>query len=148
MSDNTTFNFEKESRVKSTKRNLIFFIAVTLASGWIGVLVDSVLTEQPEGDSLGMGVWLILPFLTAIVLRIISKDKKDIGLKPNIRQNGKWYMVSIAIFPVVTIIVVGIGGFLGFVDFSDLKSSDFISLALFSMLMNLIKNIFAVVCNI
>ena len=138
----TTFNFERESRVKSTKRNLIIFIVVTLASGWIGVLIDSVLTEQPEGNSLGMGVWLILPFLTAIVLRIISKDKKDIGLKPNIRQNGKWYMVSIAIVPIVTVIVVSIGAFLGVVDFSAFKASDFISLALLSMLMNLIKNIF------
>lgn len=142
MNNNTTLRIEKESRVKSTKRNLIIFIAVTLASGWIGVLVDSLLTEQPDGDSLGMGVWLILPFITAIVLRIISKDKKDIGLKPNIRKNGKWYMVSIAIFPVVTVIVVGIGGFLGLVDYSAFKSSEFISLALFSILMNLIKNIF------
>ena len=40
--------------VMKTKRNLIIFIAVTLASGWLGVLLDMVLSEQPEGNSLGM----------------------------------------------------------------------------------------------
>lgn len=142
MNNNITLNIEKETRVRSTKKYLIIFIAVTLASGWIGVLVDSLLTEQPEGNSLGMGVWLILPFLTAIALRIIYKDKKDLGLKPNIRQKVKWYMVSIAVFPLVTLIAVSIGSFLGFIDYSAFKSSDFISLALYSMLTNVIKNIF------
>lgn len=142
MNNNITLNIEKETRVRSTKKYLIIFIAVTLASGWIGVLVDSLLTEQPEGNSLGMGVWLILPFLTAIALRIIYKDKKDLGLKPNIRQKIKWYMVSIAVFPLVTLIAVSIGSFLGFIDYSAFKSSDFISLALYSMLTNVIKNIF------
>ena len=32
-----------------TKRNLIIFIIVTLSCGWLGVLLDSILTEQPEG---------------------------------------------------------------------------------------------------
>ena len=31
-------------------RNVVVFIVVVILSGWIGVLVDSVLTEQPQGD--------------------------------------------------------------------------------------------------
>ena len=37
-------------------RNVVVFIVVVILSGWIGVLVDSVLTEQPKGDSPGMGI--------------------------------------------------------------------------------------------
>lgn len=128
--------------MKTTKRNLIIFVTITLASGWIGVLVDSILTEQPAGNSLGMGIWLILPFFTTIVLRIMSKDKKDIGLKPNVRKNGKWYFVSIAIYPVITAVVISIGFIWNCVNYSDFILSDFISLAFFSILANLVKNFF------
>lgn len=40
---------------KKTIRNIGIFIFIVIISGWIGVLVDSALVPQPEGDSLGMG---------------------------------------------------------------------------------------------
>lgn len=46
---------------KKTIRNIGIFIFFVIISGWIGVLVDSVLIAQPEGDSLGMGIWLCGP---------------------------------------------------------------------------------------
>ncbi|TFH05566.1 MAG: CPBP family intramembrane metalloprotease, partial [Methanosarcina sp.] len=55
---------------KKVIRNVVVFIVVVILSGWIGVLVDSVLTEQPKGESLGMGIWLVLPMLTAIAITI------------------------------------------------------------------------------
>jgi hypothetical protein len=72
----------------TTKRNLIIFTVITLASGWLGVLLDMVLTDRPEGNSPG-GLWLILPLLTAMVLRLISRDRKDTGLKLNLNGNAK-----------------------------------------------------------
>ena len=77
---------------KKTIRNIVVFIVLVILSGWIGVLVDSVLTEQPKGDSLGMGIWLVLPMLTAIAITIFSKGSwNDIGFKPNFKGNIKWY---------------------------------------------------------
>jgi len=71
------------------------FIAVVISSGWIGVLVDSLLTEQPEGETLGMGVWLVLPLVTAIVILLFSKNsRKEMGLKPNFNGNLKWYAAA------------------------------------------------------
>lgn len=128
--------------MKATKRNLIFFILVTLASGWIGVLIDYVLTEQPEGNTLGMGVWLVLPFLTTILLRVISRDKKDLGIRLNMKENGKWYLFSLAIYPFITTISIGIGFFLGCIDSSIFSIDTFISVAFYSVLANLVKNIF------
>ncbi len=34
---------------KKVVRNLGVFISIVIISGWLGVLVDSVLTGQPEG---------------------------------------------------------------------------------------------------
>jgi hypothetical protein len=53
----------------------------------IGVLVDSTLPEQPKGDSLGMGIWLVLPMLTAIAITIFSKGSwKDLGFYYNLAK--------------------------------------------------------------
>lgn len=47
------------------KIRLGFFVLVTLGAGWLGVVADSVLVDQPEGNSLGMGIWLMLPFFVS-----------------------------------------------------------------------------------
>ena len=69
------------------RRNLMVFIIVTLGSGWFGVFIDSILIDQPEGNSLGMGLWLILPLITSIILRIVNHDWKDAGIKLFFRKN-------------------------------------------------------------
>lgn len=93
---------------KHNIRKLIIFVIITLTSGGVGILLDSALTEQPEGNSLGMGLWLVFPFLTGNLLRIVYHDWKDIGVKLNLRNNIKWYVLSIVIYPLVTVITVGI----------------------------------------
>ncbi|WP_312473520.1 type II CAAX endopeptidase family protein [Neobacillus sp.] len=129
---------------KRNKRryNLLIFIIVVLLSGWLGVLLDSILTEQSEDNSLGMGLWLVLPLLTAILLRIISRDWKDIGIKPNFKGNIKWYLVSLVIYPLITIITVGFALLLGCTDLSNGEMYTFFSLAAVSVAGNFIKNIF------
>ena len=72
---------------KRYKNTLSIFVFVTITAGFFGYLLDQVLTDQPEGSSLGMGLWLVLPFLTGIVLGIINKDLKQIGVKPNFKHN-------------------------------------------------------------
>lgn len=128
---------------QKTIRNIVIFIVVVIISGWIGVLVDSVLTEQPKGDSLGMGIWLVLPMLTAIVIILFSKvNWKDIGFKPNFKGNIKWYLVSILVFPVVTVIILMIGVTTKWIDLSALNLKAFVYVFLSTLLINFIINIF------
>lgn len=127
---------------KQNIRKLIIFIIITLASGWIGVGLDSVLTEQPEGNSLGMGLWLILPFLTGIILRIVYRDWKNIGLKLNIRDNKKWYILSIGIYLLVTAITIGLAKIFNLIEVSNFAKGSFLSLAIASATGGLLKNIF------
>lgn len=63
----------------NVKVHLIVFIIVVLSGGWLGVLLDSVLTDQTEGNSLGMGLWLVLPFFTAIFLESFAVIGKTWG---------------------------------------------------------------------
>ena len=124
-------------------RNIVVFIVVVILSGWIGILVDSVLTEQPEGDSLGMGIWLVLPMLTAIAITIFSKGNwNGFGFKPNFKGNIKWYLIAVLIFPVVTAIVLIIGATTKWIDLSAFDLRPFILLFSSTLLIYFIKNIF------
>ena len=122
--------------------HLSIFVILVLASGWLGVLLDSLLTEQPEGNSLGMGLWLILPFLTSLLLRTIGRDWKDIGIKLNLKGNVKWYVVSLSIYPLVTIITVSLALLLGVSNLAHFEISSLFPLIFVSIISNFIKNIF------
>lgn len=128
---------------KKVIRNIGIFIFIVIISGWIGVLMDSVLTSQPEGDSLGMGIWLVLPLLTAFIIIVLSKVSwLDLGLMPNFKGNMKWYLASILIFPVVTAIVLLIGATMNWVDLSTFDLKSFILVFFSTLLANFIIDIF------
>lgn len=127
---------------KHVKLHLIIFVLIVLASGWIGVFLDSLLTDQPEGNSLGMGLWLILPFFVSILLRVLSRDWHDFGIKPNLKGSFKWYFVAIIIYPFVTLITISLALFFGVVNISNFEMSSLCSLILMSTIGNFIKNIF------
>jgi membrane protease YdiL (CAAX protease family) len=102
-------------------RNIGLFVFIVIVSGWIGVAADSYLPGQPQGDSLGMGIWLVLPLLTAFLIIMFSKTRwGDLGFKPNLKGNIKWYLASVLIFPVVTTIVLMIGAATDWMDLSGL----------------------------
>ncbi|PGM52006.1 CPBP family intramembrane metalloprotease [Bacillus cereus] len=127
---------------KHLKLHLIIFVLIVLASGWIGVFLDSLLTDQPEGNTLGMGLWLTLPFLVGILLRVIGRDWKDFRIKPSLKVNFKWYFVSLLIYPFVTIITISLALFFGVVNISNFEMSSLFSIIFMSTLGNFIKNIF------
>ncbi|MEA4926156.1 MAG: CPBP family intramembrane glutamic endopeptidase [Syntrophomonadaceae bacterium] len=128
---------------KKVARNLGLFISIVIISGWLGVLVDSVLTGQPEGDSLGMGIWLVLPLLTALVIILISRlSWKELGLKPNFKGNIKWYLASMLIFPAVTAIVLLVGAATNWIDLSAFALKSFMVALGSTMFVNFIIDIF------
>lgn len=128
---------------KKAIRNIGIFAFIVIISGWIGVAIDSVLTLQPEGNSLGMGVWLLLPLLTAFIIILFSKEsRQNLGFKPNFKGNMKWYLASVLIFPVVTAIVLLIGAVTNWIDLSAFNLNSFIIAFCSTLLVNFIINIF------
>lgn len=131
-----------KSAKQSMKADLIIFIIITLASGWIGVLIDQILTEQPEGYSAGTGLWLALPLLCAIILRIREKEWKSFGLTLNIKRGWIGYAAAVLIYPAITVITVLIARVFGYLDVSVISWTAFITTTLVSLAGNFIKNIF------
>ncbi|MBL7845362.1 MAG: CPBP family intramembrane metalloprotease [Cyclobacteriaceae bacterium] len=129
--------------VKPAIRNLIIFIVVALSIGWLGVWVDRTLPDQPEEETLGMAIWLIIPLVVVIVLRTFMGDGwNDAGLKPHVKGNIKWYLISIFIFPLVTAVTLLIGYLLGWIDVSNFDGRSFASVFVNLLGINILKNIF------
>ena len=124
-------------------RNIIIFAFVAFTCGWLGVLVDKIVEPQPEGESLGMAIWLVLPLLTVILLRIFASDGwKDLGFRPNFKENTKWYLIALLIYPIVTAIVLALGKIFGWIDFSNFRAEVYFTGFIVALLPNFVKNIF------
>lgn len=127
---------------KRDKIALAIFVFVTLTAGTFGYMLDQVLTDQPEGNSLGMGLWLVLPLLTGIVLRIINKDLKEIGARTNLRNNIKWYAVAVLVYPFIMLISIIIAKAGGGLTIGKFESGALFALMLTTFFGSCIKNIF------
>jgi hypothetical protein len=121
---------------------IVLFIVIALLSGWIGLIVDMALPEQPDEQTLGMGIWLVLPFLSGIAIRLFRRDWKDFGIKPRLRENIRWYVLAILIFPAVTLLFTLIAWVLGLATVSSFSISTLVP-AMGALFVGLfVKNIF------
>ncbi len=99
------------------------------------------LQEQPTGNTPGMLIFIVAPFFTVILVRLISRDWYDFGFKPRFKNNMKWYLVALIIFPVVTILVSGVAWLFNFAEFFHFDISSFFSVVVASLLPSIIVNI-------
>lgn len=124
-------------------RNIIIFTFVAFTCGWLGVLVDKFVEPQPDGETLGMAIWLVLPLLTVVLLRLFAGDGwKDLGFRPNFKGNMKWYIVALLIYPLVTTVVLILGKISGWIDFVNFRTEVYFAGFAATLLPNFVKNIF------
>jgi membrane protease YdiL (CAAX protease family) len=100
------------------RRNVVLFSVVVLAIGWFGHGIDLLLGEEgPETP--GLALWIAVPVLLSLLLRAFAGDGwRDLGLAPRLQGNGAGYLVSIAIYPAVAVVVLVVGRALGSVSFA------------------------------
>lgn len=126
---------------KGAIRNPIIFVLAINIIGWLAYLFAQG-GGTPEAQGLGLLVWLVSPLLISILLRLFTKDWKDIGIKPNLKGNGKWYAFSILVYPVVVAIVLLIGLLFGGISVTDFSASLFVQAIAVSLAAHFVKNIF------
>lgn len=131
---------------KHTKRNLIVFIVLVLGSAVLGGVIEPLTIPaeaEPGATGLGQLLWLITPLLVMLLLRTFGGDGwSDIGLRPNFRGNGFWWLVSILVFPVVFTISVLIGELFGGLELDGDMLPVFLTTLLTGLISVLLKNIF------
>ena len=127
---------------KKTLRNVILFSLVAISCGWIGVGVNQLLGEPSNLESLGSGIFIASPIVCMILLRLLGGDGwKDFPLKPRFKQNTRWYIFAIAVYPVVIGITLFVGKLLGWVDVSKFTIAAYLPVFATAFLPVFIKNI-------
>jgi membrane protease YdiL (CAAX protease family) len=124
-----------------TVRNLTIFTIVVLLSGWIGQALNVFMDTSTE-EGFGTLLWLIAPLIATLCLRAFAGDGwYDTGIKPLFRGNVKWYVLSLLIFPVLTLLGLFIGDIFGWIIFSGFNVSLFLQLFALALIPNFLINI-------
>jgi membrane protease YdiL (CAAX protease family) len=98
-----------QSSRKQTVRNIIIFAILVNGLAWLG----PVLGGDPTAPGPGFLVWATAPIVSALVMKLLLRDKVSLGFKPAFKGNGRWYALSILAFPLAISIVLGLGLLLG-----------------------------------
>ena len=105
---------------KRDKIVVILFAAFTLGAGFIGKAIDTLLTDKPEGQSLGMLIWLVLPLIVSIIIRLSDKGHfESVGFKPSFLKNRSVYAIALFIFPIITVLSIGIAFLFGSITINN-----------------------------
>jgi membrane protease YdiL (CAAX protease family) len=92
------------------RTNFLVFAVVTV--GWVGVALDTA-TGAPHANNTGMGLWFIVPALTAIALYLLHRDGGgSLGLTLRFPHRTRWFTLAALLYPAATavIVLVGIAG--------------------------------------
>lgn len=112
---------------KHTVRNLVVFTILVLASGWLGRWVDTLMGSASSEGGPGILIWIIAPLVVSFLLRAFAGDGwKDLGIKPAVKGNVWWYVLSILVYPVCTLFVLIVGSALGAVSLADFSVGLFV----------------------
>ena len=102
-----------------TVRNLTIFTILVLASGWFGRWLDTAMGSSTS-EGMGMLIWITAPLVISFLLRAFAGDGwQDLGIRPALRGNRLWYVVSILVYPICATLILVMGLAFGVVSFSS-----------------------------
>jgi membrane protease YdiL (CAAX protease family) len=137
------------SKTPKTLRNLIIFVLIgVIGLPWLGWALDVGRGADPhdQQNSLGWLFFIVAPLAVLVLLRAFAGDGwQDLGLKPNFKGNGKWYLFALLFHPVTILLMLLIGALFGVTTFPDLSAAKWALLGqaiLMAFIPNFIKNIF------
>ena len=124
------------------KNQIILFVTIMLVVGFI-CRVSEISIQDFNNQGLGMGIWLISPFVLMLIFRVINKDWKSFGIKLQFRKSWNWYIFSLLLYPIIIGSILIIGKIIKTIDFTDSFSLPVLTnTALVSLIPLIIKNIF------
>jgi membrane protease YdiL (CAAX protease family) len=130
---------------KNTPRNVAIFTCVTITIGWLALGLNTLMESPSSEESLGMLIWLVTPLAVSLLLRAFAGDKwRDLGVKPALKSNLKWYALSILAYPVCIVLILAVGGVLGVISFPGFSSGGtglFLQLVGVGLVTDFLKNI-------
>jgi len=127
---------------KHIVRNLAIFTFLVITLGWIGRWLDSLGGSTPS-QGIGMLIWIIAPLGVSFLLRAFAGDGwKDLGIRPAIKGNILWYIISILVYPICFTLILVIGLAFDVVSLPDFSSVLFVQAFVVLIGTMFFKNVF------
>ena len=114
---------------KRTIRYIVIFSLLVNVVAWIGPLLGG----DPSSPGLGFLIWGTAPILVSLLMRAVTRDWSDLGARPAIRKNLRWYLVSLLAYPVAIALALLIGILLSASSVSEFSIGSFVQTALPAM---------------
>ena len=90
---------------KRTIRNILLFTLLVNALAWLGPLLGG----DPSELGLGFLIWGVAPLASCLIVRAVTRDWGDLGIRPQFRKHRVWYLVSLLAYPAAIAIALGLG---------------------------------------
>jgi membrane protease YdiL (CAAX protease family) len=117
------------SRRRKTIRNIIIFSILVNVLAWAGPMLGG----DPTSPSLGFLIWGAAPMLVSLLMRIVTSDWSDLGARPAIIKNLRWYLVSLLAYPIAIMLTLLIGSLISASSISGFSMSSYIQATLPAM---------------
>lgn len=121
-----------------TIRNIVFFTVLVNALAWLGPLLGG----NPSEPGLGFLIWGVAPLASCLIVRVVTRDWGDLGIRPGFRKNGLWYGVSLLAYPAAIAIALGLGAAQNVVRFQGFTWPAFVQAFLPALIVYLVFAIF------
>jgi len=119
----------KAAERKRTILYIVFFSVLVNLMAWIGPMLGG----DPTSPGLGFLVWGAAPLLVSLVMRGVTRDWSDLGIRPAIRANIRWYVISLLIYPIAIVLVLLIGTLISVSSISQFSIGSYIQAVLPAM---------------
>lgn len=113
------------NREKTIRRILIFSVLVNLVA-WIAPLFGG----SPATFGPGFILWGIAPLLVSLLMRAVTKDWSDLGIKPGIGRNLHWYIFSILAIPILMVVTLSVDNLLSIASVPEFSLGEFLQTTL------------------
>jgi len=111
---------------KKTTWLIVTFIFLVTAVAWIGPLLGG----SPESPGLGFILWGTAPLLVSVMMRFVTRDWSDLGIKPAFGKNVLWYVISFVALPALMVLTLLIGALFSVSSISEFSMGQFLQTAL------------------
>jgi len=123
---------------KATVQSVVLFAALVNVLGWLG----PVLGGDPTSPGLGFLIWGTAPLVTCVLLRALAKDWGDFGIRPRLRQNASWYLLSIVANPIAIPLTLGLAVLLKAASVHDFSWAAFFRAFLLALAVYMVSALF------
>jgi len=118
-------DFERQNTI----RLIVIFSVLVAGVAWIGPLLGG----TPTAPGPGFILWGTAPLFISVMMRVVTRDWSDLGIKPAIRKNVGWYLVSFLVFPVIMALTLFIGALISISSISEFSMGKYLQTALTAM---------------